>query len=138
MNDGMKGLSRRARKVLIVDDDDDIRAVLDEVLVDEGCTVYQAAGGGEALALLRTVVPDLIIFDLMMPEMNGWTFYAILQQDPELAKIPCVVLSSASHLLPEGSVMQLRKPIDLSTLLQLLGTIDAPQTAKLPISRSMI
>lgn len=137
MNERTKGLNRRARSVLVVDDDDDIRAVLEEVLVDEGCTVHGAASGGEALTLLRTVVPDLIIFDLMMPGMNGWTFYATLQQDPELAKIPCVVLSAASHLLPEGSVMQLRKPIDLSTLLQLLGTIDAPQTANLPISRSV-
>lgn len=120
----------RARTVMIVDDDDDIREVIHDVLRDEGCTVYQERGGIEALATLRTVVPDLIIFDLMMPVMNGWTFYAELQQDPVLSQIPVVVLSAASHLLPDGCVTQLRKPIDLTTLLQLLDTIDAPQSAR--------
>ena len=72
---------------MIVDDDDDIREVIEDVLRDEGCTVYQEPGGIEALATLRTVVPDLIIFDLMMPVMNGWTFYAELQQDPRLIPV---------------------------------------------------
>lgn len=126
----------RSTKVLLVDDDDEIRGVLEDILTDEGSEVYQARGGSEALALLKTVVPDLIILDLMMPEMNGWTLYAILQQDPVLAKIPVVVLSAASHLLPEGSVMQLQKPIDLPTLVRLLDTVGQPQSARRMFLRS--
>lgn len=118
----------RATHVLIVDDDHDFREALRGVLEAEGCTVYEAADGNAALAILLNVVPHLILFDLQMPGMNGWDLHAELQKDAALAAIPLGVLSSAAHTRPAGAMHVLSKPIDLPNLLGLLHAIDAPET----------
>ena len=64
----------RGRRVLVVDDDLSIQGFLAEALADEGYGVRTAANGREALAILREWRPDLILLDLMMPEMDGWEF----------------------------------------------------------------
>ena len=118
----------RATHILIVDDDDDFREALRGVLEAEGCTVYEAADGNAALAILVCFVPHLILFDLQMPGMNGWDLYTELQKDATLAAIPLGVLSSAAHKRPAGAMHVLNKPIDLPNLLGLLRAIDAPDT----------
>ncbi len=80
--------------VLIVDDDDDIRSVIADILKGEGYSVSGAANGLEALASVRATKPDLILLDLMMPVMNGWQFREEQEKDPALAAIPVVVLSA--------------------------------------------
>src|SRR5262245_34872901 len=82
-------------RVLIVDDDYDIRATLHEILSDEGYDVASSANGFEALQALRSgTAPCLILLDLMMPVMDGWQFRAQQLSDPTLASIPVVVLSA--------------------------------------------
>ena len=73
--------------VLIVDDDNDVRSALAELLEEEGFSVEGAANGREALALLRggTVHPAVILLDLMMPGMDGWDFRHEQMRDPKLA-----------------------------------------------------
>ncbi|MBK9709862.1 MAG: response regulator [Kouleothrix sp.] len=113
--------------VLVVDDDSAIRALLSEVLRDEGYHVVSVANGQEALHELghRDDLPQLILLDLMMPIMNGWTFLSHQQQDATLATIPVVVISAGSTLqqqpLPHSSATFLSKPLDIELL---LGIVD--------------
>jgi len=116
-----------ASRVLIVDNDADFRAVLREVLEDEGCAVSEAADGKRALDMLRsTTLPHLILLDLMMPVMNGWDFHAEMQKDPSLAAIPVAVLSAVGRMRPFGAMHELHKPIDLPNLMGLLHAINVP------------
>jgi CheY-like chemotaxis protein len=116
----------RAASVLIVDDDEDHRNTLGEVLQGEGCTVYMADNGKHALEVLDVMRPDLVVVDLMMPVMNGWDFCAAIDRTPRLADIPIVILSAVARFRPAGRKRVLSKPIRLDTLLALLDIVDAP------------
>jgi len=122
-----------AHRVLIVDDDAEFRAVLREVLEDEGCAVVEAPDGKSALGVLRSAAaPELILLDLMMPVMNGWDFH------PSIAGIPIAVLSGVGRMRPFGAMHELHKPVDLPNLLGLLHALDAPDqpatAIQLPLS----
>jgi CheY-like chemotaxis protein len=116
----------RAGSVLIVDDDEDHRAVLGEVLQAEGCAVYTAENGKRALEVLEHLHPDLVVVDLMMPVMNGWDFCAAMEGNPELSSIPVVVMSAVARFRPVGHMRVLTKPVRLDTLMALLDIVDAP------------
>jgi CheY-like chemotaxis protein len=116
----------RALHILVVDDDRDFREGLRGVLEDQGCTVSEAADGALALQALLKVRPHLILFDLEMPVMNGWDFYAEIQKDTAFAAIPIAVISSAAHKRPMGRIHVLRKPLDLNKLMGLLRAIGEP------------
>lgn len=112
-------------KVLIVEDDTDLRDALSQILEDEGYGVWSAEHGRDALERLRDgKKPCLILLDLTMPVMNGWQFREEQRQDPLLASIPVVVISAganlAEQLQPLGVQDYLRKPIQLG---QLLATV---------------
>jgi CheY-like chemotaxis protein len=84
-----------ARGVLVVDDDPAIRAFVSELLVDEGYEVRAATNGRDALTVLASWRPDVILLDLMMPEMDGWAFLATQQRHLELVCIPVIVMSAS-------------------------------------------
>jgi CheY-like chemotaxis protein len=107
-------------KVMIVDDEPDIRDSLQEFFEDEGFTVSTAANGAIALDLLqRESLPCVVILDLMMPILSGNDVYAHMQSDPRLSAVPVVVSTSDPSRAPSG-VLIMRKPIDLN---RLLGTV---------------
>jgi CheY-like chemotaxis protein len=107
--------------VLIVDDDPDILEVTSFVIENEGMAVETARNGEEALALLRAGRrPRLVLFDLIMPVMNGWEFLEEVAKDPSLRQIPIVVLTAADHVEVTGAVQVLSKPMDLMALLQVV------------------
>lgn len=113
------------KRILIVEDDDDVRGALAAVLETEGYSVVEAAHGEEALRQLRTPVEFcLILLDLFMPTMNGWAFRAEQQRDPEIASIPVIVISAdaaaASRAAALGAVAAMGKPVDFDRLLQLI------------------
>jgi CheY-like chemotaxis protein len=104
--------------VLLVDDEPQVRATIGEALTLEGYEVTEASNGAEALALLRTARPDVIVLDLWMPIMDGWEFRkAQVQSHPG---IPLVVLSALD--LTHERLAELRaeallgKPFDLDQL----------------------
>lgn len=113
---------RNRKTILVVDDDQDIRDTLTELLVEEGYAVLSAAHGGEALAALRAEPrPDLILLDLMMPIMDGWQFRAEQRSNPALADIPVVVVSATGKddkVVNLGAAQLLKKPIRLEELLE--------------------
>jgi CheY-like chemotaxis protein len=116
------------KKLLIVEDDADIREDLAEILRHEGYPVATAANGQEALAELRDrggqALPGLILLDLMMPVKNGWDFRAEQLGIPAIADIPIILLSGASDVRHQASVLKaagyLTKPIQLERLMQLV------------------
>jgi CheY-like chemotaxis protein len=106
-------------RVLLVEDDDDMRMDLAELLRAEGFEVEVAAHGAEALAMLRTTdPPDVILLDLMMPTMDGWAFRAEQRADARLCAIPVLVLTAAAlaDIRELGAAAYLSKPIQLERL----------------------
>jgi CheY-like chemotaxis protein len=107
--------------VLVIEDDAAIRDLLSVMLEDEGYTVATASNGADALLYLQTHPrPALIVLDLMMPTMDGWTFRKHQQANPALATIPVVVLSAVKQYEEEaavlGAVGSLPKPFLLDEL----------------------
>jgi CheY-like chemotaxis protein len=109
--------------VLVIEDEEDIRNTIADILDNDGIRTVTASDGREAIEWLRKarVKPRVILLDLMMPVMDGWTFRAEQLADPDLAAIPVVILSAATDLgrwARELAVADvLAKPIDLPRLL---------------------
>ena len=110
----------RVARVLIIDDDPDIREAVTEVLSLEGHEVYSAAEGEQGLVRCRQARPDLVLLDLMMPGMNGWDFLKSLRRDEELGRTPVVVVSALGRV-PELPVSgYLPKPFGLDAMIALV------------------
>ncbi|HVZ85538.1 MAG TPA: response regulator [Polyangia bacterium] len=87
--------------ILLVDDDSDLRQCLVDLLQDEGYVTRTAGSGREAMSLLEGGTPPrLILLDLMMPDLNGWQFYELQQQNQRLARIPVLVVTASRSLGP--------------------------------------
>jgi CheY-like chemotaxis protein len=112
-------------RILVVEDDDDVRQSLVQLLRGEGFDGVAAASGEEALAQLRAGLrPCVILLDLMMPGMNGWQFIEEQQGHPGFGQIPVVVVSaygSAEGVRSAGAADYVRKPIDVEALLAAIG-----------------
>src|SRR3954470_15283551 len=81
--------------VLIVEDDEDLRDMMAQLLTIEGFEPATVANGREALEYLQTSEkPHVILLDLMMPVMDGWEFRRQQKADPDLARVPVIVLSA--------------------------------------------
>lgn len=110
-----------SRPVLVIDDDDSIRELVQMALRDEGYDVLTAQHGGAALSLLGREDPGLILLDMRMPVMDGWEFIALLRSRASLAGIPVgVQTAEVDRTLPGGVSFVLGKPIDLDALLTLV------------------
>lgn len=113
--------------VVVVEDDNDVRQAVAEVLAEEGYVVFAYALGDVALAALPELAPRprLILLDLMMPKMTGWQFCAAIGKQPHLADIPIVILSADSQVSQDVQSLQarafMRKPIHMQTLLDLVA-----------------
>jgi len=118
-----------AAVALVIEDDADIREALCEVLAASGYAVLAASGGAEALRLLDAGErPGLILMDLMMPGMDGWTLLGALRAHGLAADVPIVVTSAAGvealeSARREGASATLAKPFDVSRMLRLLDRL---------------
>jgi DNA-binding response OmpR family regulator len=116
----------KASTILIVDDDDSIRSLLHQELGDAGYQIIEANNGKEALDCVRKQRPDLIILDIMMPEMNGFDVAAVLKNDPNTMDIPIIVLSvvqDKARGFRIGVDRYLTKPIDTGLLFSEIGSL---------------
>jgi two-component system chemotaxis response regulator CheY len=110
-------------RVLIVDDSHDLRYLFARVLQGEGFRVYQASSGREALECVRRIRPDVILTDVMMPEMDGIELIRQLREMPATAAIPVVVMTAAAtdevkrDARGLGAVGVLEKPLNSQRLL---------------------
>jgi CheY-like chemotaxis protein len=103
--------------VLVVDDETDIREAVAELLAEEGYEVLDAGDGAEALRKARAFHPNVVLLDLMMPGMSGWEFCAQRKGDPELERIPIIVLSALGRVPGIDVEGYLQKPFELDDLL---------------------
>lgn len=83
-----------SRMVLVVEDTELLRRMYSDRLVQDGFRVVPAADGLEALSVLRTDTPDLILLDLIMPKMSGLEVLELVKKDPRLKNIPVLILSN--------------------------------------------
>jgi CheY-like chemotaxis protein len=109
--------------ILIIEDDEDVRDSLNELLTLRGYRVFGAANGREALDRLESgLSPCLIILDLMLPIMNGWDFRQRQLADSRWRHIPTIVLSGVNDLALESQRLQavgfLSKPINFNSLFE--------------------
>lgn len=120
------GQGQTENRVFLIEDDQDIRASIIEVLEDEGFSIDWATNGEEALKKLQAArsKPSLILLDLRLPIKDGYQFRSEQLSDPRLADIPVVVISADGRLEEKTESLQirdlLRKPVDIE---QLVNTV---------------
>lgn len=116
--------------VLLVEDDDDVRDWIADVLQDEGYAVACACDGTEALMMLRHgLQPHVILLDLLMAGMNGAQFRAEQRKDPGLARIPVVVLTADRQIDEKArnldAAAYIRKPVAVEELVGVVRCVEA-------------
>jgi DNA-binding response OmpR family regulator len=83
-----------AKRILCIEDDREITDLIRLILARKGYQVLSAAGGVEGMKLLRRELPDLVLLDLMMPDMDGWEVYQRMRADSSLEHIPVIVVTA--------------------------------------------
>lgn len=117
-------------RILVVEDHNDSREMLEEFLTEEGFTVETAVNGLQALErLMRPPRPDLVLLDLMMPVMTGWDLMERVAEEPSLWGLPVIVVSGAGSTrpLPRGIVASIPKPLDLNLLMETISRLRMQQ-----------
>ena len=118
-----------AKTILVVDDDENILNLEKTILEQKGFAVTTASGGPEALALLETGTFDLILLDVMMPEIDGFEVCRRIKEDERLKEIPVIFLTAkgGGDALAEGfesgAVMYINKPFTANKLLTIVNTM---------------
>jgi CheY-like chemotaxis protein len=121
------------KRVLIADDEDSIRRLVSSIL-GKDYLILKAEDGQEALDIARLQQPDLILMDIMMPRMDGYSACAALKKDPQTAHIPVVMLTGVGHQLNKvlaeqmGADDYVTKPFGLAELRALTAKFFSPAT----------
>lgn len=116
-----------AKRILVVEDNKDNMTLIVDVLAAFDYEVLQAVDGEMGLELAQAEKPDLILMDLSLPRMDGWTATGHLKTDPDLKHIPVIALTAHAMVgdkeraLEAGCDDYLSKPIDLAELAKKLG-----------------
>lgn len=115
----MSTLQEKSHSILVVEDDQDIRTSLVELLESEGYKTEAAENGQRALEILRVIPkPCLVLLDMMMPVMDGREFLNEVKKDSQLAPIPILIVSAVAEAKESGTVGFVRKPIDIDVILR--------------------
>ncbi|MEN9937681.1 MAG: chemotaxis protein CheY [Chloroflexota bacterium] len=114
-----------SQPILVIDDDPSIRDVVAAALDDEGYTVLSAANGAEALEVLEQIVPVLVLLDMRMPVMDGWSFARVLRERG--IRLPVIVMTAAQDARQwaeeVGASAYVAKPFDLGELLDVVARV---------------
>jgi adenylate cyclase len=89
-------MPKKSKCVLVVDDESDARQFVRAVAEDLGLAAIEAADGEQGLAAARDMQPDLIVLDVQMPKLDGYSVFAELRKDPATRAIPVVMLTGVS------------------------------------------
>jgi DNA-binding response OmpR family regulator len=121
-------------RVLLVEDSHDLRQLFARVLKRSGFEVCEATNGREALELLIGFDPDVILTDLMMPEVDGYELIRRIRAMPAMANVPIVAMTAAAsdeavrHARRVGAADLLEKPLDTRTLLDRVGALGSSES----------
>lgn len=108
--------------VLVIDDDPNVRDILSDLLKRERCVVHTAESGLSGIAAARAELPDLILLDVMMPDLDGFSVCRMLRDDPLTAEVPIIMITALDDRLSRlegvkaGADEFLSKPVELSEL----------------------
>ncbi len=110
-----------SKKIMIVDDEEDIRVSVGQIFEVDGYEVIKAVDGNDCLNKLEREIPDLVILDIMMPGMNGWDVAARIKENPKWNEIPIVFLTAKGDEMSIGmgglaSEEYVVKPFDIIKL----------------------
>ncbi|WP_323005870.1 response regulator [Pseudorhodobacter sp.] len=97
----------RKHSILVIEDEDNIALALDYLLTRENYAHDRVANGGEALARIRAMRPDLVLLDVMLPEMSGYEICQAMRLDPDLAAIKILMMTA------RGSAIERKKGLAL-------------------------
>lgn len=128
MVDGDESRSMNGLKVLVVDDSKTIRRTAETLLSKEGCEVYTAVDGFDALSKIADHHPDIIFVDIMMPRLDGYQTCALIKHNKVFKSTPVIMLSSKDGLFDRargrivGSEQYLTKPFTRDELLSAIET----------------
>ena len=112
-----------AHSILVVEDNDDVRELVVEILTEKGYTVHEARNGQEALDVLDSLAapPCLVLLDMMMPVMSGPEFLVAISKQYALAAIPVVVVTAAANAHGAESARRIvKKPVNPSVVVQIV------------------
>ncbi len=118
-----------AKRILVVDDDENILNLEKTILEQKVFDVTGAGGGAEALSLLAESTYDLVLLDVMMPEVDGFTVCRKIKEDPRLKDVPVIFLTAkgGGEALAEGfesgAIMYINKPFTANKLLTIVNTM---------------
>ena len=116
-------MPKRGKVALLIDDNEDLISLLDRYLSNQPCRPVRAASGAEGLALARELKPDVIVLDVMLPNLDGWETLQLLRNDPRTSHIPiiiCSVFHDPELALSLGASLLLRKPVGRQEFLEAL------------------
>ena len=122
--------------IVVIDDDANVRHLMERFLNREGFTVYTAADGASGVALVRQHKPMAVTSDIMMPGMDGWSVLSAIKSDPETADIPVIMLTMGDTQelgFALGAFDFLSKPLDRNQLLKALERINLPASSETEI-----
>jgi DNA-binding response OmpR family regulator len=104
--------TNKPRYILYIEDDSEMIELVSMILNRRGFLVKGAHSGSEGLANLRTFSPELILLDLMMPDMDGWEVYHKLKSDPQLNQIPVIIITAKAQPIDRVLGMHIAKVDD--------------------------
>ncbi|MFO8037759.1 MAG: response regulator [Anaerolineales bacterium] len=103
------------KRILCIEDEPETTNLVQLILAREGYEVLGADGGEEGLRMVREEKPDLILLDLMMPDMDGWQVYQHLKEDEETRDIPVIVVTAKVQSIDKVLGLQVAKVDDYIT-----------------------
>ncbi|MCK5178016.1 MAG: response regulator [Candidatus Omnitrophica bacterium] len=124
---------RKIRKILVVDDDRTITALLKKYLEKNGYEVIAINEASEGLELAMTRKPDLIVLDVMMPIINGFNFCRLVKAEEDTKDIPIILLTSRNKMkdieigLEMGAEAYLIKPLNIEELIRTIKIIESAE-----------
>ena len=121
--------------LLVVDDDPMAVKLVKDIASASGYNVFTAANGREGIEVAARMMPDLILMDIMMPEMDGYKAVAGLRSNPKTARIPVIMLTAVGFELNKklaltmGATDYITKPLNIRELMEKVGKFLTPATA---------
>ena len=115
--------------ILLIEDEEDTRSIFVECLQEEGFNIIEAKDGKSGLQLLQNKLPELVICDIVMPQLNGYDVLIKLRQNPKTKKLPFIFLTAKStdsekcYGLELGADGYLTKPCTVEDLLKAITQV---------------
>ena len=125
-------MSEPSKTVVIIEDEPDAAEMLGEMMRVSGFRVVKSYSSGPAISMIKKEMPDVVILDIMMPDISGLDILRLMHEEPKLAGIPVVVVSAKSMPadiqtgLDAGAAVYLTKPVGFLDLKNAIHRVTAP------------